>query len=282
MNDKCVDNRDHVEIVAGDLEVVLDEHVLGIGVRTLAMLFMNVRGDLEKLLMEPLSQWNSSSLWNLTLVCLLATTENLRVINIRKKLIIGFPQCEPREELRILNILFSSPLQKHTKSPMLWQHRRWLWTRIEADPCIEDELRIIFRAAELHPRNYYAWTYARWLVQHYSFDLVWLADRVYGMCKQHVSDISVWSFLQFVLETNGDIKLTEKYVHLCFDLGTICLGHESMWMFLRWGAMVSPRLYELILDKTEEGDKIYQTKAIKWFAIYKRRGVERDQKDHLH
>ena len=44
------------------------------------------------------------------------------------------------------------------------------------------------------------------------------------MCKQHVSDISMWSFLQFVLKTKGDIKLTEKYIHLCFQFGNDLCG----------------------------------------------------------
>jgi hypothetical protein len=195
-------------------------------------------------------------LWNLTLVALFATTENLQAINCRKRLIEHSPELA-LHEIKVLNIIFSSPLQKHTKSPMLWQHRRWLHSKlgkvvenpdlyyeVSNDPTLPAsmnwllrmELLTVFKAAELHPRNYYAWSHARWLVSFLNLDkhtLINLAEVMFRRCQRQISDISYWSFLYQVLIQINDPDLSIDYIKRALSESAFAQGHESIWWFIR-------------------------------------------------
>jgi hypothetical protein len=215
-----------------------------------------------------------SILWRLGLVTLLATTEHLTLINLRKRLIEQQPDLL-LEELRILNILFSSPLQKHTKSPMLWQHRRWIlgkvlripqdklqdlpilaqvyseiWDSTDRKDWTTLEILTVIRAGELHPRNYYAWAYARWMLKHLPVDLVELAEKIFATCKRQVSDISSWSFLDHVLQLNGDVVLRRDYAERAFAMTRIVARHEALWWFIRV-SIVKSDAQKLVYDISE-------------------------------
>lgn len=107
-----------------------------------------------------------------------------------------------RKELWLLDSLHTSPLAKHTKSAVLWYHRKWLIDEFQewvidvqratvlgskrmsillapsdvfgsnpTDPTdilwrsfVEPELRTICNAGEQHPLNYHAWDFARRLM----------------------------------------------------------------------------------------------------------------------
>lgn len=161
-------------------------------------------------------------------------------------------------ELHYLTSLLTSPLPKHTKSSTLWSHRRFLLRTFDdeilhihsftgsstssvrlspAPPSIKHpipqlhsstatlwnhELSIILLASERHPRNYYAWNYARQLLDIFaSYDdappetekiapvtpgIKWRKRLVEGSvaavqkwCFAHPRDISGWAFLVFLL-----------------------------------------------------------------------------------
>ena len=108
-----------------------------------------------------------------------------------------------RKELWLLDSLQTSPLAKHTKSSVLWQHRRWLlddfleWvmdvqradllgskrmsillapsdtfggnpidkTEILWRSLIEPELKVICLSGEQHKLNYHAWDFGRRLIE---------------------------------------------------------------------------------------------------------------------
>lgn len=92
----------------------------------------------------------------------------------------------------------------------------------------EIELDIVMKAGERHPRNYYAWNYARELVWH----LLGRADgvggveegkkgncrgflvenlgRIHGWCLMHPRDISGWAFLVFWIGKMGDGARRER------------------------------------------------------------------------
>lgn len=107
-----------------------------------------------------------------------------------------------RKELWLLDSLHTSPLARHTKSPTLWHHRRWLidefleWlldlqradvlgnkrmsvllapsdnfgsnpidpTEILWRSFVEPELQVICSSGEQHKLNYHAWDFARRLI----------------------------------------------------------------------------------------------------------------------
>lgn len=226
-----------------------------------------------------------------TLVCIV-TTENLTAVNIRKRFILassasaaaaattatGDTQKQAdlvQEELRWLKVLFGSPLHKHTKSPMLWQHRRWL-LQLAAEQgislagyekrkeLVKQEMELVLKAAELHPKNYYAWSYARWLVLTYipsslttciplasatdttrqdqdqsqalDLDLDPVLAQVFSFCKSHVSDISAWTFLHFLLAHQPSQALRLRYLEHTIEFVRIVPGHEAVWVFVRMSA----------------------------------------------
>lgn len=143
------------------------------------------------------------------------------------------------QELKLLETLLTSPLPKHTKSSTLWTHRLWLLTltglsphqrhpspstlkinnpgtRAEAEEEAAEkntwlhELDLVLRAGERHPRNYYAWQYARDLSAELKGGQEGMVlrrrmtvEKVYRWCLAHPRDISGWSFLAFLLCDGG-------------------------------------------------------------------------------
>lgn len=78
----------------------------------------------------------------------------------------------------------------------------------------EDELGIVMKAGERHPRNYYAWQYARLLFEMVEGDLdmatrreqepvVETLGRVKEWCLLHPRDVSGWAFLVWLMERVG-------------------------------------------------------------------------------
>lgn len=140
-----------------------------------------------------------------------------------------------RDELRFLDNMVTSPLSKHAKSSTLWAQRLWIVQNFfrlamrehATDEAIQmrnlrygirgfwdEELAIVMKAGERHPRNYYAWQYARelfWFVQARRPELVKGAQRdwkllgysgglVHRWCLKHPRDVSGWAFLVFLLK----------------------------------------------------------------------------------
>ncbi|KAF2840547.1 hypothetical protein M501DRAFT_1001516, partial [Patellaria atrata CBS 101060] len=136
-----------------------------------------------------------------------------------------------QRELCFVDSILNSPLHRQTKSPTLWHHRYWvLWkfypsvsqsSGMTADRTLEDhcnsflrrDLLVITAASERHPKNYYAWLHGRKLV-HLISSIVQGSDSqkltlenllsmtchaTYSWCLQHPSDISGWSFLEFLI-----------------------------------------------------------------------------------
>lgn len=144
-----------------------------------------------------------------------------------------------KRELAFVDGYLTSRLHRHTKSPTLWAHRRWVlgvWGEVEGkvagaglegneneNELLEDGLKVVLVAAERHSRNYYAWLHLRWLVQYTNgngreggrdnndneYDekemerKIKVLERVKQWCLQHPGDTSGWSFLQFYLDFLG-------------------------------------------------------------------------------
>lgn len=184
-----------------------------------------------------------------TLIILLWDPNHLTAANFRKRHLLHL-RTSPSfltaldSELAFLSSLFTSPLTKATKSPTLWAQRHWLLHTFGAelitqasrqhlnpswdgdgnvrdekqrrrgqntwDLLLENEMQIVMRAGDRHPRNYYAWNYARKLLALFlqstssSFptsipistpQILSLLTSTHKYCLQHSRDISAWSFL---------------------------------------------------------------------------------------
>lgn len=181
-----------------------------------------------------------------TSVMLLMDPEHLTAANARKRLIcselVVARQLELiRRDRFFVDSLLTSRLHRHTKSPTLWSHRRWLIQTARGlgmqPDVLEDLKRIVMIAGERHPKNYYGWCHARWLTGLAPVDR---ADKIYDLvaatkswCFRNHTDISGWSFLMSLL-----MKLGGRATRIVFE-ETIKLAislqwrNESPWVFLR-------------------------------------------------
>lgn len=206
------------------------------------------------------------------------TYDNLTAINTRKRYLQRLILENSHgvidtleKELLWLSLLFNSPLPKQTKSSMLWQHRIWVYNIIQSlsssnhnkTPLVIDitkEIDLVIRANNLHPRNYYAWSYGRRLpfssLSNEEFETV-LAN-VFQNCKLHASDISCWSFLAFLL-TNTKLtprKVIQLYLNqIMLYIEIVGMDHESVWTAVRLIVV-----YQVKVLETLEGYNLVMTK----------------------
>ena len=222
-----------------------------------------------------------------TAIILLFDPNHLTAANFRKRHIQRF-SCERakqddgdrdaedraaavRHELKFLESLVTSPLSKHAKSSTLWAQRLWIVQNflpsamreratVEASRTIDvergmrqlwdEELVIVMKAGERHPRNYYAWQYARQLfsfvpcersdfVERRPWDGKLLRDSiglVHGWCLRHPRDISGWAFLVFLLEqlrNEGCDKAAQRQ-ELEDDIGIIASETREFARKYKW------------------------------------------------
>lgn len=162
-------------------------------------------------------------------------------------------------ELTLLQTYQCSPLSRHTKSPTLWSHRLWVldvltrMRRSTASTLLKlerAELDIVLRAGELHPKNFYAFTYMRKL-HSYIADVsknqgaaeadagqmnraaASLVDPTLRWCLSHPRDISGWMFAVYLLDQSEDTDLRSVAVRRVLRYAlSIGWEGESLWTFI--------------------------------------------------
>ncbi|KAJ5949697.1 Protein prenyltransferase [Penicillium verhagenii] len=201
----------------------------------------------------------------ITEIMLLFDCEHLTACNWRKRwLLAAVAQCAEDldqiastkkmldTELSLLTTYQCSPLHRHTKSPTLWSHRLWVlrqmfqiqtWTPEALLKLHRAELDGVLRAAELHPKNYYAFGYIRQLhslLAQTAYCSNWseqlarpLMDPVLDWCLAHPRDISAWVFGKYLLGCIAEQQVRTDAVGrvVCFarDIGW---EGESLWTFV--------------------------------------------------
>lgn len=207
----------------------------------------------------------NSSLSAITEVMLLFDCEHLTACNWRKRWLLQAVVAQGLDaadtvralemELTLLMCYQCSPLHRHTKSPTLWHHRLWTLRQLlntrqnsgngNGNGNAEDmmqlqirELGIVLRAAELHPRNYYAFSYMRQLYALLSPTRENECARnmlnpVLDWCLGHPRDISGWMFGVYVLEQISGRSVAAdalaRVLQFARDLGW---EGESLWTFV--------------------------------------------------
>ncbi|KAF2971850.1 hypothetical protein GQX73_g1772 [Xylaria multiplex] len=171
--------------------------------------------------------------------------EHLTAANIRKRALSrsGNPiRAALKREQQFVDTLLTARLHRHTKSPTLWSHRRWLVTT-----CWElgipwdvryDIRHVVMVAGERHPRNYVAWQHARLLLDTDSTMAAAIAFDVKEFCLRNHSDISGWAFLSDCI---AKIRDDEGRRSVCSSVLDDVLSmtesfrwtNESVWVFLR-------------------------------------------------
>ncbi|ODA83752.1 hypothetical protein RJ55_02268 [Drechmeria coniospora] len=194
----------------------------------------HVRGDKE---------CSDERLRKATAVMLLMDPEHLTAANTRKRLLMNSPASARetaeilRKEKLFVDSLLTSRLHRHTKSPVLWNHRRWLMGRFGTCAVTFDaakDLRsVVLVSAERHGRNYYAWSHGRQLVSLHPHDAsTALLDEVKKWCFGHHDDVSGWMFALFLLRRFPEeaASLFDETLRLA---ETFHWRNESVWYFLR-------------------------------------------------
>ncbi|EGX48510.1 hypothetical protein AOL_s00080g139 [Orbilia oligospora ATCC 24927] len=272
------------------------------------------------------------TLLNTSAILLLHDSEHLTAINARKRVLITlFPPgtpfpignrgqelpISPQSEYFFITSLLTSPLHRHTKSPHLWSHRRWLITTypslkhpipppppgaagnttssssssISSRPGTADnsaltksfrrwcrkEVSTVLRAAEAHPKNYYAWTYARWLVS--SQGVAFNHEDLVSWCMKHPGDVSGWNFLAWlwtnealaIAATQGErrmetlqVRYNQLFSVLKYSHNT-APGHEALWGFVRavvGGGVFDEGYRRCILDLLRGWDSEVSIRAV--------------------
>ncbi|KAJ5683250.1 hypothetical protein N7462_006415 [Penicillium macrosclerotiorum] len=232
--------------------------------RLLPMTDDDLRASLEK--KEDKSDLASDLV--VTEIMLLFDCEHLTACNWRKRrLLAAAAQClnhtDPTlakaqlfdAELTLLRSYQCSPLHRHTKSPTLWSHRLWVLDQwLQAEPrsaaalfsLERAELDIVLRAAERHPKNYYAFTYMRGLQtmlenrpdgkSHPNWAAEWttrLLNPVLNWCLANPRDISGWAFGLYLLQRVPEPALradaVSRVLQFARDVGW---DGESLWTFV--------------------------------------------------
>jgi hypothetical protein len=156
-------------------------------------------------------------------------------------------------ELTLVASYQCSPLHRHTKSPTLWHHRFWVLRHLlerqtrSAESMLElqrSELEIVLRAGELHPKNYYAFSYMRQLNALLAKRMVGkpdlraekmlpILDRTIEWCLANPRDISGWTFGIYEMSRVSDYAARAHALEkvLTFALGVGWEG-ESLWTFV--------------------------------------------------
>ncbi|KAL2128722.1 hypothetical protein VTI74DRAFT_8724 [Chaetomium olivicolor] len=273
--------------------VLQDDDSVVVSKPGLVLAFMAARQRLQSHLNSVKLQ-SDDEMFAATAVILLFDPEYLTAANTRKRLIQGqlskgFDANEVlRREQHLVDSLLTARLHRHTKSPTLWSHRRWLVsmsTSFGLPVDVSSDLKnVVFVAGQRHPRNYYAWCHARFLVSlNGSIVPPDMLAAVRKWSFDHHTDISGWSFLSFLLESHHsrDTGVQNKTFSEVLDLvAALRLANESVWVFLRTLAasrLVGEEQYtrflavqKTILEaSTKPTDQAVLRAAVDWCETYR-------------
>ncbi|KAI8634168.1 hypothetical protein F5Y19DRAFT_201835 [Xylariaceae sp. FL1651] len=180
-----------------------------------------------------------------TTILLLMDPEHLTAANIRKRALLdnGNPiEAALKRELRFVDTLLTARLHRHTKSPTLWSHRRWLvstcWGNGFSWDLRHDIQHVVMVAGERHPRNYVSWQHARLLIDHDLSLAPTVAADMKEFCLRNHSDISSWTFLSYCISSIDGEECRRKACSAVLEnvlsmTNSFRWTNESVWVFLR-------------------------------------------------
>ncbi|KAI1083921.1 hypothetical protein F5B20DRAFT_576859 [Whalleya microplaca] len=250
----------------------------------LAQAFFVARQILQKH-QERRSQTVSAEVMAATAVLLLMDPEHLTAANVRKRAIAAATEkgklnaLSLRREKQFVDSLLTSRLHRHTKSPTLWSHRRWLLQQfIASDMAVDleqDITEIVMVAGVRHPRNYTAWHHARFLLNLRPQMAEIIAPRVKDFCLKNPHDVSGWSFLIYAIEAITDRQSRRQICssHLAEILeiaDSFRWTNESVWVFLRnivTTELVSNGQFESVVNANKKLASITPMDSPQWRTL---------------
>lgn len=277
--------------------VLQDGPAVGVSKLGLVMAFLVAREMLAAHL-DTTSPKTEDELFAATAVILLMDPEYLTAANTRKRMVqlqLSKHDAPPEQilgqEKYFIDSLLTSRLHRHTKSPTLWSHRRWLLQTQSSlhvpTNVLNDLTNVVFVAGERHPRNYYAWCHARFLasLREEVVNGDHVLEAVKTWCFKHHTDISGWTFLYYLLnmEKSLDKDSSSISTQVLTLVESLRLTNESVWVFLRtmaaagllngtdYGRFIN--VNRDILETTVDGaNKQVLKAAVDWFETYRLNG----------
>ena len=228
---------------------------LGVPKKTLVLAYTEAR---QRFFKHVDNSDNSLTALHATKVMLLFDPEHITAANFRKRRLLALTHefrheygaayhTALRQELCFLNTILTSPLHRQSKSPNLWHHRLWILdplVLIELESASNDqrvafwhaEIAAVCKSGEQHPKNYYAWQYARRLMPRIGssstkFEIV---HHIKDWCYKHPSDISGWSFLLSLVPGLFPMKTRQNLLRDVVGYAiNLRAEQESLWVFIR-------------------------------------------------
>ncbi|KAI0900817.1 hypothetical protein F4806DRAFT_169455 [Annulohypoxylon nitens] len=191
---------------------------------------------------------NENEILAATAIVLLMDPEHLTAANTRKRLLISALKKSEQGELllrrekQFVDSFITSRLHRHTKSPTLWSHRRWLLRLFIAHGAsidLKHEIKnVIVIAGIRHPRNYTAWSHARLLLDLCPVHVDAIIVDIKEFCLKNHTDISGWSFLIHAISRleNGEIRrkiCSSIFAEVLSIADSLRWTNTSVWVFLR-------------------------------------------------
>ncbi|KAH9876345.1 hypothetical protein J1614_004224 [Plenodomus biglobosus] len=230
---------------------------LGVPKKVLALAYVEAR---RRFFNSKHHNSHASTALQATKIILLFDPEHLTAANYRKRWLSKLaaePCHQPgsafhialRQERNFLNTILTSPLHRQTKSPTLWHHRLWIIVPLStielqtADDAHDAhyldfwraELIAVCKSGERHPKNYYAWQYARKLKRKMMYEGEdGFVDVVKNWCCKHPSDISGWTFLLVLLSESQNGRNAYGTLRDVVNYAVkLRAEQESLWIFIR-------------------------------------------------
>lgn len=260
--------KSHAQALPSDTNVLVDGPSIAVPKSTLVKAFIVARKRLFASLAAHIEITSSTKeIRDAAAVMLLMDPEHVTAANARKRVVQGYAaagrETELREKLweerRWLDGMLTSRLHRHTKSPTLWGHRRWLlelWMGLGMPYDIHEDLRdVVLVAAERHFCNYYAWMHLRWLVHRDvkqcgigegtgRDEVSKMLKTIKSWCLRHPTDTAGFSFMLFCLyeprdekSNNGRASLLDTRSSVSQEVLDRAVSfkwtNEAVWVFLR-------------------------------------------------
>ncbi|KAG5951825.1 hypothetical protein E4U53_002176 [Claviceps sorghi] len=290
-------------VLGVDTYVLRDGEYIGIPKLRLVQAFLHARQILTDVLLSASKRGipeDDGDVMRATAVMLLMDSEHLTAANMRKRVLgrgTRLDQVRRKDvlmrEALLVNSLLRSRLHRHTKSPVLWNHKRWLLRQLRdcATPIhlVHEFEQVICIAAERHARNYYAWTYARDVIamevaspasptRRASSAADSLLPVVTRWCRLHHQDISGWSFLLHLVGLFPE-KAEGVAEEMLLLVEKFQWRNESVWHFLKNLAVMPVlqtkrerieevwRKLKLTADGDESIDAVILDRAAAWWGF---------------
>ncbi|KAH7401640.1 hypothetical protein BKA66DRAFT_405521 [Pyrenochaeta sp. MPI-SDFR-AT-0127] len=228
---------------------------LGIPKKILALAYMEAR---QQFFENKAATDRASVALQATKVMLLFDPEHLTAANFRKRRLLTLrdmngPQSRAnyhqtlQQELCFVNSILTSPLHRQSKSPTLWHHRLFMMrplvllelenaSKAQEIAFWRSELAAVCKSGQQHPKNYYAWQYARKLMTSIKSPGINddFARFVKDWCCKHPSDISGWSFLLFLVPGLQPVSKRQDLIKDVLNYAiSLRAEQESLWVFIK-------------------------------------------------